>query len=118
MARAVAEKKKAKEGKGGKVKGAGKGAKGANKGATTPPASNLTLGNPICINGEKSKLQKAEASRLTASIATAPKAVTRNLAPLNTNATSLQLQEGSARPYTLAPNIPGRLSRHETHRYR
>ena len=43
MARAAAEKKKAKEGKSRKGKVAGKGAKGAKKGATNPQASNLTL---------------------------------------------------------------------------
>ena len=76
VARAAAEKKKAKEGKGGKGKGAGKGAKGAKKGATNPQASHLALGNPMSINGKRSKQQRAEATKPTASTTTASKAVT------------------------------------------
>ena len=63
VARAVAEKNKAKEGKGGKGKGASKGAKGAKKGATNPQASNLTLGNPISINGKKVKTAKSRGNK-------------------------------------------------------
>ena len=88
VARATAEKKKAKEGRGSKGKGSGKGAQGANKGATTPQASNVAFGNPISIKGKRSKQLKAQETKPTASVATVPKVVKpETLAPSDASAT-------------------------------
>ena len=60
VARLAAEKKKAKS----RGKGAGKGAKGAKNGTNTnPQAANLTLGNPLAINGKKVKTAKSRGNK-------------------------------------------------------